>query len=139
MKLSYLPVALFALTFSGTTAAQQMMIQPDSVFTPTLQQLDSLRQLHPLVYSNKGCGRCATAKEFLTEHKIPFVVLNIGLPENRATMYSFAQKASEGALKGIHYPVIVYKDLTQFGQNDIQVFLAHLAETIQAEKNPAEK
>lgn len=119
--------------------AQRIEIQPDSVFKPTLHQLDSLSQLHPVVFSNKGCGRCATAKNFLSGHNIPFVVLNIGLPENRASMYTYAQKAAGGALKGIHYPVIVYKELTEFGQNDIQVFLTQLLETIRAEKDPMEK
>ncbi len=106
---------------------------PDSTFRPTLAQVDSISKTLPVVFSNKGCGRCTTAKNLLTTNQIPFVVVDLGIPENRSLMYSIAQRAAGSSLKGIHYPVVVYKTETQYGQSDLNEFLTTITKAYQTE------
>lgn len=120
--------SLTCLMIQFSLKAQQITIEPDSTYKPTLAMVDSLKELHPVVFSNKGCGRCTTAKNFLTEKGIPFVMIDLGIPENRSLMYSVAQRAAGSSLRGIHYPVILFKNDTQYGQSDLTIFLNNLAE-----------
>lgn len=124
---------LMGLLLSGYSQAQQVDMGPDSTFRPTLAQVDSISKTLPVVFSNKGCGRCTTAKNLLTTNQIPFVVVDLGIPENRSLMYSIAQRAAGSSLKGIHYPVVVYKTETQYGQSDLNEFLTTIAKAYQTE------
>lgn len=123
----------------ATSQAQRVNTEPDSLFKPSLSQVDSLRQLLPVVFSNKGCGRCSMAKETLTKDSIPFIVVDLGTAENRSLMYSIAQRAAGDGLKGIHYPVITYKEMTEYGQLNLNEFLTQLADTIKKGKTEAEQ
>ncbi|PKP23396.1 MAG: hypothetical protein CVU06_08475 [Bacteroidetes bacterium HGW-Bacteroidetes-22] len=139
MKVRLFILLSFASGFYLTGFSQEVVIQPDSLFKPTLEQVDSLKQLYPVVFSNKGCGRCTTAKDFFNKNSISFVNVNLGLPENRSMMYSVAKRAAGSSLRGIKYPVIIYKDSTHWGQGDLNTFLLRLQPIVESErKRPTE-
>lgn len=140
MKFKHFVLLLFVCGNILSGGAQQVVIQPDSLFKPTLKQVDSLKQIYPVLFSNKGCGRCTTAKDFFNKNQISFVDVNLGLQENRSLMYSVAKRAAGSNLRGIKYPVILYKDSTHWGQSDMNAFLSRIQPITESERKlPVEK
>lgn len=140
MKFKHFIILSFICGFILKGFSQRVVIQPDSLFKPTLEQVDSLKQIYPVVFSNKGCGRCTTAKDFFNKNQISYVNVNLGLPENRSLMYNVAKRAAGSKLRGIKYPVIIYKDSTHWGQSDLNTFLVKIQPIIESEvKLPVEK
>ncbi len=92
----------------------------------TLHQVDSVAAKGVLVYSNKGCGRCVTGKELLKTKEITFDELDLGEAGNREVMLSLVSRAAGKQNVGAMYPIIVYKDLVLYGQEDMAQFIDKL-------------
>lgn len=107
-------------------AQHNNVISNDSL-TLTLQQVDSLSQLVPVIYSNKGCGRCVTAAHFFDEKGIPYLKLDLALSPNGMVMYQLAARAAGKTNIAIMYPVVAYKGVIYYGEYPLSEFLEKFA------------
>lgn len=92
----------------------------------TLNQVDSISSKGVVVYSNKGCGRCVTGKDLLKTKGIDFEELDLGEATNREVMLNLVTRAAAKQNVGAMYPVIVYKEMVLYGQEDMAQFIDKL-------------
>ncbi|GEM_PF-290496 len=92
----------------------------------TLNQVDSISSKRVVVYSNKGCGRCVTGKDLLKTKGIDFEELDLGEATNREVMLNLVTRAAAKQNVGAMYPVIVYKEMVLYGQEDMAQFIDKL-------------
>lgn len=92
----------------------------------TLNQVDSISSKSVVVYSNKGCGRCVTGKDLLKTKGIDFEELDLGEATNREVMLNLVTRAAAKQNVGAMYPVIVYKEMVLYGQEDMAQFIDKL-------------
>ncbi|HOU64251.1 MAG TPA: hypothetical protein PKX96_09210 [Dysgonamonadaceae bacterium] len=127
-------ILLFILLLTSQfILAQQLDTVKDSLVL-SLQQADSLSEFLPIVYSNKGCGRCVTAENFLQSNGIDFIHLSLALEENRIIMYQVATGQAAKTNISILYPVIIYKKEVYYGQTPLQEYLESLREKIRLQE-----
>ncbi|NPV35305.1 MAG: hypothetical protein HPY80_01410 [Bacteroidales bacterium] len=107
-------------------AQHHNVISSDSL-TLTLQQVDSISQYIPVMYSNKGCGRCVTAARFFDEKGIPYLKLDLALSPNGMVMYQLASRAAGKTNIAIMYPVVAYKGVVYYGEYPLNEFLEKFA------------
>ncbi len=120
-------IAVFYLLPKGMQAQQNKTPSNDSL-TLTLQQVDSLSQRIPVMYSNKGCGRCVTAAHFFDEKHIPYVKLDLAIAPNNQVMYQLAARAAGKPNIAILYPVVVYQGSVYYGEYPLNDFLQKFAQ-----------
>ena len=94
--------------------------------TLSLRQVDSLSAQIPVLFTNKGCGRCVTASVYCEEKGIPLYKISLGIPANRQTMFEVATRHAGRPDLSVMFPVIVYKDLVYYGQSPLNEFLSTL-------------
>lgn len=97
--------------------------------TLTLQQVDSISQFIPVMYSNKGCGRCVTAARYFDEKKIPYLKLDLAVQPNGQVMYQLASRAAGKPNIAIMYPVVAYKGVVFYGEYPLNEFLEKFSES----------
>ncbi len=117
---------LFFLLPAALKAQQNKTLANDSL-TLTLHEVDSLSQYIPVIYSNKGCGRCVTAARFFDEKSIPYLKLDLAVSLNSQVMYQLASRAAGKPNIAILYPVVAYKGVVYYGEYPLNEFLEKFA------------
>jgi len=121
-------VCFLAILLTLTTAAfsqENTILHRDSLVL-SLSGVDSVSMLIPVVYSNKGCGRCVTASDFLKANEMDFLKLDLGITKNRETMYHAAMRAEGKTSVSVMFPVIIYKRDVYYGQSPLREYLEAL-------------
>lgn len=118
------------LGIAPASHAQQVnnLAASDSL-TLTLPQVDSISQFVPVMYSNKGCGRCVTAARYFDEKKIPYLKLDLAVQPNGQVMYQLASRAAGKPNIAIMYPVVAYKGVVYYGEYPLNEFLEKFSES----------
>lgn len=132
MKWFTLSIALL-LGFWGIAPAsfaqQSNKLAASDSLTLTLPQVDSISQFIPVMYSNKGCGRCVTAARYFDEKNIPYLKLDLSVQPNGQVMYQLASRAAGKPNIAIMYPVVAYKGVVYYGEYPLYEFLEKFSES----------
>jgi len=126
-KVITIVVAMLVFLLPAALKAQQNKIMANDSLTLTLHQVDSLSQYIPVMYSNKGCGRCVTAARFFDEKSIPYLKLDLAVSPNSQVMYQLASRAAGKPNIAIMYPVVAYKGVVYYGEYPLNEFLEKFA------------
>lgn len=120
-------MALLTFLLPVEVNAQQNENMVTDSLTLTLHQVDSLSQYIPVIYSNKGCGRCVIAARFFNEKSIPYIKLDLAVSPNNQVMYQLASRAAGKPNIAIMYPVVAYKGVVYYGEYPLNEFLEKFA------------
>ncbi|MGC8864886.1 MAG: hypothetical protein ACP5O2_04090 [Bacteroidales bacterium] len=119
-------------TAPAAYAQQVNNLAASDSLTLTLQQVDSISQFLPVMYSNKGCGRCVTAARYFDEKKIPNLKLDLAIQPNGQVMYQLASRAAGKPNIAIMYPVVAYKGVVYYGEYPLNEFLEKFSASYQS-------
>jgi glutaredoxin len=128
----YMRIIIFCLLLISSRVHAQSVtsdsLHSKAVLILTEKQLDSISANVPVLYTNKGCGRCATAIKYLKDNNINFIEVNLGIPENRNLMYNKAMVFAGKSNISVMFPVIFYGKNVEYGQNVLREQLLKINE-----------
>jgi glutaredoxin len=126
-----LRISLFIISILNVYSISAQNIPSESLHmklaTITEQALDSISKTTPVVFTNKGCSRCVTAKTQLNEAQIPYYEVDLGVSSNRELMYSKVVAISGKTNIGVTFPIIFFEQSVLYGQQPLKEFIDKLA------------
>lgn len=114
------------LLMAIATHSQEHSAQAVDSLVLTLAGADSASMRIPVIYSNKGCGRCVTATDFFIANEMDFLKLDLGMTKNREVMYQAAMRAEDKTSVSVLFPVIIYRKEVYYGQSPLRDYLEAL-------------
>lgn len=119
MKILYVVIGSL-LTFVIFFLVSSKLFGTENVVEADYSQVVSKYNSPLVVFTIEGCPFCHKAKEFLTEHELDFVEVDLGLPENSEYFLNH--------IGGDSVPVLITSNKQIVGF-DSQTYKEHLAST----------
>ncbi|MDO9511342.1 MAG: hypothetical protein Q7J34_06265 [Bacteroidales bacterium] len=131
MKAFSFLVIMCMMSVSAFTQESTKTLEIQTQEIKSIQTLDSLSATNIVVFSNDKCGRCHTLMQMLDEKGLKYLEYDLGIEANRKVMYEAATRSAGASNISVAYPVVVFRDMTLYGQESLAEFVVKLVEAHQ--------